>query len=238
MTQKASKSIRLMVNRQEQLLLVESIVYAQVTDKLCKIYINQREPLEVFLSIGSLMSMLPKDEFLQISRSCVVATKAIRDIDEEHVVLSDGTLLPYAKRKKPSLLSAFQTHLSNRAQLHRYTWTEGLHEEFQCFDRSPIPFCILERIADSSGTVEYVFRYANDSLAALIHVPLHLLVNSLFSAVFAGADRDWEPLLSECTSRRNELIGRDLVIPAAQKKMRVLCYQAHYDLYACLLLNL
>lgn len=118
MSETALKSIQLMVNRQERTILVRDIIYAQVEDKLCTIYLVSHPPVSVFLAIASLKAMLPKDQFLQISRNCLVALCFLQNVNANYVILTNGIFLPYSHRQKAAILHTFQKHLSTQAVEH------------------------------------------------------------------------------------------------------------------------
>ena len=159
MNSKEVQTIYLSVDRREQLILVDTILYAQVTDKLCTIHFTQGRPIRVFMTLAALSGMLPEDDFQQISRSCLVALKYVKNITDRCVVMSNGDELSYTSKKKTSLLLAFQQNLALRASSHAaISWRLDFSAEFRCFDRCPIPFFVLEKAADSNyyGSFQYL----------------------------------------------------------------------------------
>lgn len=168
-------SIRLTVDRQERTIMTNTIIYASVTDKLCKIYLTNQMQLKLFMPISALKEMLPSDGFLEISRSCLVALQYIRTVDGPNVVMTNGVRLPYSTRRRNTILHAFQQHLAQQAsEQSAYMWKMDLAAEFRCFDHCPIPFFILESVSNPlTNSVDFIFQYANEAFAALGHMPVN-----------------------------------------------------------------
>lgn len=173
------KNIHLTVKRQQLSIPVDTIIYALVVDKLCTIRLADGEPLTLFLTVSSLMSMLPADSFLQIRRNCIISLRYVRDIDSRYVIMSDSTLLPYSQRKKSALLYSFRQYLANRP-LSEISADEvpDFISEFHCFDRCPFAFCIIEVFSDDPQLPgNFIFRYANEAMAQLEKLPLNMIIN-------------------------------------------------------------
>ncbi|MDO5135193.1 MAG: LytTR family DNA-binding domain-containing protein [Eubacteriales bacterium] len=238
MTPKASKYIRLTVNRQEKAIRVNDIIYAQVTDKLCDIYLVGHAPYHLFITISSLKAMLPSEDFLQISRNCLISMSHMENIDSAYILLRDGTRLPYSHRQKNVILGAFQQYLSKQAQKRdRSVWKINLGEEFRCYDHCPFPFSIIEVSLDLyTGQSEYYFRYANEALAALIQKPLHMLVNVPFFTAIPEADPMWRQIFSQC-SEKGEVNDTRISSSISGHPLRVLSYQPHFGFCASLILE-
>ncbi|MCD7885989.1 MAG: LytTR family transcriptional regulator [Lachnospiraceae bacterium] len=232
------KTIRLMVNRKERLIPVDSIIYAQVTDKLCTIFRVEAAPIQIFLTITSLKAMLPQRGFIQINRNCLAALRFIQDLDESCVILSNGARLPYSRRQKQAILNAMQERLSQMArQQEAVLWKQGAAEEYRCFDHFPFPFCIVENKYDPVDNFQQCFfRYANESFAALAGRPWHLLSGASFSGVFPQADRQWMQLFAQCALENRRF---DLTLPQMKTgaPVRTLLYQTHYGFCGCMVMT-
>ncbi|MDO4307328.1 MAG: LytTR family DNA-binding domain-containing protein [Eubacteriales bacterium] len=231
-------SIRLMIDRQERTIMTNTILYAQVTDKLCKISLTDQKQVKLFMSISSLRDMLPDEGFLEISRSCLVSLQYIRTIDGPDVVMVNGVRLPYSIRRRTTILHAFQKHLAFQAsQRDSYEWKLDLAMEFRCFDHCPIPFCILESVSNPlANSIDFIFRYANEAFASLQHQPLNRLINSTFSSKFPAAAGRWLPVFSRIAFQGGTA---DIVdtLNTPLKEMHVTCYQPHYGFCACLMVK-
>ncbi|MCD8397418.1 MAG: LytTR family transcriptional regulator DNA-binding domain-containing protein [Lachnospiraceae bacterium] len=235
MTDMGVKSIRLMVNRKERIVPVDSIIYAQVTDKLCTIFREDTSPIQIFMTIASLKAMLPPRRFVQINRNCLISLNHLQDLDESCVIMSNGTHLPYSRRQKQVILSAMQDRLTGLS--HRQdavTWKQNLADEFRCFDHFPLPFCIVETEFDSvESTQRCMIRYANEAFASLMRRPLHYLLDVPFAAAFPFLNSQWQQLFTQC-ALDNQRFERTLPHMQTGESVRVLCYQPHYGFCGCL----
>lgn len=237
MDTKTPKTVCFVVNRQEKAVLVDTIIYAQVTDKLCTIYLTQSEPIKIFLTLSVLMNMLPSEGFIQISRNCVVSLKHIKNINDGSLLLSNTTTLPYSRRKKSAILHAFQEHLAERAMSHdSISWKLDLASEFQCFDRCPFPFLVMEIVSESARITppSFMIRYANEALASLIRMPLHRLINFPLRPGFSEDDQYSFPRFRQVALSGGTADWYENH-PYSRKKLHISCYQPHFGFCACLM---
>lgn len=59
MNENSTKTVTFMVNRQERVVLTDTIIYALIRDKLCTIFLTDAAPLRIFLSLAALKNLLP-----------------------------------------------------------------------------------------------------------------------------------------------------------------------------------
>lgn len=235
-SRKNSSFVRLMVNRQERIILTSHILYAQVADKLCSIFLISDTKIHTFISVSSLKTMLPKEDFLEISRSCLVNLQYICSMENSDIVLNNGIRLPYSARRRTAILHAFQKRISQIAvQKDSYEWRMSLGAEFRCFDHCPIPFFIVEHSGNEiSDSAYFIFRYANDAFAAMVKTPLSKLINTSIGSVFSSAAMKWLQVFSRIAFHGGTALITEYlhIIP---KKTVMHCYQPHYGFCACLL---
>lgn len=230
------ENIQLMVKRQQLSIPVDTIVYALVTDKLCSIHLTTGEPLTLFLTVSSLLSRLPSDSFLQISRNCIVSLRHIQNIDNCYVIMSDSSLLPYSQRKKSALLYSFRHYLASRP-LSEISADEApdFISEFRCFDRCPFAFCIIEVFSDDPQLPgNFIFRYANEAMAQLEKLPLNMIINFPVQTVLQDG------IINELhTFARVALSGESANVyrygALSNQFLHMMCYQPRYGYCACIL---
>lgn len=231
------RMIYLSVDRQEQMVPVDNIIYAQVTDKLCSIFLTQGQPIRIFLTLANLLGMLPREGFLQISRNCLVSVQYMRNITERSVVMIDGTELHYTIKKKPAILFAFQQSLTERARRHdAVSWKLDFASEFRCFDHSPAPFIVLEIMSESSqAEPHFMCRYANEAMAALRRTPLGRLIGTKLTPSQAFSEQKYIPYFADIAfngrTRSWTAMHADM-----ETQLHIFCYQPHYGFCACLIL--
>lgn len=239
MNNKNSQTIYLCVDRHEKPILIDSILYAVVTDKLCTIHLIQGKPISIFLTLANILSMLPKKDFLQISRNCVVAMQYIQNVTDSAVVMIDGAELHYTFKKKSAILYAFQQNLTERShQRESILWKLDFSSEFGCFDYCPFPFIILEVLTESErNSPSFICRYANDAMAALRHTPLNGLINKGLEPSLLFDEEKYIMCFADVAYN-----GRTCTYPAYHKAtrqcLRIHCYQPHYGFCACLITHI
>lgn len=225
----------LTVDRRPVTVLADSVLFAQVTDKLCTIYLINSEPIRLFISLGALMELLPADDFIQISRSCVVSLLRIRTIRDDCLILSDGTSLPYSRHRKSAILEAFRKNMSQRSH-DSSAWELTVSSDFRCFDHCPFPFFIIEITAPAAfdSTHSPVILYANDALASfaglsgkmLIHLPIgnrdyrryHHALNQFSKVALSGGTAQWYG-----------------TAPDSGRSYHIFCYQPHVNFCAVMI---
>jgi len=236
------KSITVRINRKECQLPVNSITYAQVNDKLCTIHLYGEETpsIRIFLTIGALMAMLPEEQFLQVSRNCVISLAHYQHMEDDTLVLTDNVRVPYSRRHRAQIRSAVSKYRSTFAQSHNNSQMQKmLMEEFHSFDRFPLPFCIVEAIVrEDTGTRDFLFRYVNDVFASYANLPVYQLINVSFFSLFQEhtPDPQWAEVFGQCSLQAQK---QNTLLPGAQKNtaVQVFCYQPHYGFCACMLMK-
>lgn len=236
------KTITIRINRKECRIPVNSITYAQVNDKLCSIHLfgENTPPIRIFLTIGTLMDMLPREQFLQVSRSCVISLAHYQYMEDEALVLTDNLRVPYSRRLRAQIRSAVSTYRNTCAQSHNNSQMQRqLLEEFRSFDHFPLPFCIVETIVrEDTGTRDFLFRYVNDAFASYANLPVYQLINASFFSLSQdqALDLRWAEIFTQCSLQAQK---QNVLLPGIQKNtaVQVFCYQPHYGFCACMLMN-
>ncbi|MCD8347971.1 MAG: LytTR family transcriptional regulator [Lachnospiraceae bacterium] len=234
------ETISVRINRKECQIPVNSITYAQVSDKLCTIHLYGEDtpPIRIFLTIGALVEMLPEGQFLQVSRNCVISLAYYQHMDDKAVVLTDNVRIPYSRRHRTQIRSAISKYRNAYAQAHSNPQMQReLMEEFHAFDHFPLPFCIMETITrEDTGTRDFLFRYVNDAFAAHVSLPVYQLINASFFSLFRNPDPQWELVFSKCSLQAQKM---RVVLPGIQKNtaVEIFCYQPHYGFCACMMLE-
>lgn len=231
------RSIVLLVNHRERTIFIRTIMAALVEDKLCTIYLTHEGPVQLFLPVASLMDMLPENEFVLASRSCLVSLRYIQHIRDDKVFLTDTRSFPISRRKRPAVMQAFQEYLtSNVHSSDLRMWKLDLSAEFACMDRSPWPFCVFEIVHDPASMSQFpVFRYANEATATLLQIPLYRLIHSKPHILFKEMEAYCLPFLL----RTGLFGGREQFSFSLRTDLtiHVYCYQPHYSFCACMLME-
>lgn len=235
MAVKNPTTINLIVGRQERTVFINTILYAEVQDKLCTIYLTRNESFSLFLPIASLMAMLPDDAFLKVSRNCVVALQYIQRIDDTNIILFNADRIPFSRRRKTVVYQTFQKYLADRKASENSTdWKLDLSAEFACFNHCPYAFFVFEvsPLAEK-GTQEFHFQYANEAAAALLRIPLPRLIHTTFTESLNGAHADFLRMVvrTALSGGYYELFRHSF---RPDQLMHIACYQPHYGFCACI----
>lgn len=228
--------IRLTINRCETEIPVNSILYASVTDKLCTIHFTSRQQVSLFLTIGSLHSMLPPDQFVQISRSILVSLRHIQRIENPYVILFDQTRLRYSHSRKDRIYYIFRQYVKKHHSTDLCTPDVRIFlNQFQCLDHCPLPFFILEVTSDDADSPSnFIIRYANDAVADLIGLPHQMILNYPMHLVLKNNIADLLSLIISVALHGNT-INEYLDIYSRHRYAHIFCYQPYPGYCACIL---
>lgn len=229
--------INLMVNRHKVQIPANSIVYANVTDKLCKIHLDNRDTLNLFITITELMEMLGEVDFLRVSRSSLVAYTAIESVNEDEVILHGGIRIPYSRSRRKDIMDRAKNGMERQVVCRDLDKPMGILDfahDFAFWDDVPIGFGVLEFISDGGGRLsDFIFRYVNQALAELEGAPAESLVGCAYSQVFKEAQNKRLAIYSKVAFMGDavELIDYS---PELDKELLILCYQPAYGYCACI----
>ena len=178
------------------------------------------------------------DDFLKVSRGCLVSVMAIHDIS--HVIeLTNGDTLSFPPRNRDELYNRWQ---EKRIRLFTRLCKgsippeeESYHDYYHCFDQMPIAFADIEMIFNEERhAVDWIFRYGNQALALLEKIPLDKLVGNTFSAIFPNMDDKWLRAYEQTT-----LYGTTLEIfdysPEIDTHLHILCFPTFRGHCGCIL---
>lgn len=181
------------------------------------------------------------ENFIKIKRGCMVSVFAIHNITDK-VNLVNGEMLDYASRHRTELISKFQ----NRQQriVRRFNESVALnteeeyHKHYELFDDLPIAFCDIEMVFDEKfKALDWIFRYANKTLAELEKVPLKKLIGSRFGDLFPNMDVKWLR-----TYERSALFGETIKIvdysPEIDAYLDIICFPTFKGHCGCILFDI
>ncbi|MCR5114231.1 MAG: LytTR family DNA-binding domain-containing protein [Bacteroidales bacterium] len=81
----------------------QSILYVEAMSEYIRVHFKDGRSIMTFMSVKLMADSLPKDRFMRIHRSYIIALDAIDNLRRQEVVLSDGTLLPVSNTYKDDL---------------------------------------------------------------------------------------------------------------------------------------
>lgn len=181
------------------------------------------------------------DNFIKVKRGCIVSVYAIHNITDK-INLINGETLDYATRHRAELINKFR---KKQEKLIRYfnesvslNTEEEYHEHYKLFDNLPIAFCDIEMIFDEKfKAVDWIFRYANQSLAELEKLPLDKLIGNRFGTLFPDMDAKWLR-----TYERSALFGETVKIidysPEIDTHLDIICFPTFKGHCGCILFDI
>lgn len=231
------KVIELMVNRHLMQIPANSIIYANVTDKLCKIYLDNGESLNLFITISELMDKLGNEDFLRVSRSSLVAYTAIETVNQEEVLLYGGIRIPYSRSRRKEIIDKARNCMERQVVCRdesRPLATLDFSRDFCFWDNVPVGFGVLEFVSDGGGRFsDFIFRYANHALGVIEGVARESLLDHAYGQIFKGSHSKWLAIYSKVAFMGDtvELIDYS---PEIDKELLVICFQPAYGYCACI----
>lgn len=231
-------TIKLLINRKWETIQTKDILYITISDKLSFLHLKNNVTLNLFITLSELEQLLPRADFVRISRNCIINYHAIHSIHDTQVTLTNNESLPYSKRREKSILDGYQAYVKHKYAaespdtLHQ---TIDFHEKYKSFDNMPVAFAVIEMVMDNNGhSIDFIFRYANQSLAELEGVPLRELEGNSFLSIFPDAQKKWLSIYREVAFEGKEMEIIDFR-QELKKVLRIQCFQPMHGFCACLL---
>lgn len=215
----------------------EEILYLYHKNRKTVICTDHGEELELYAPVRSVLEMLPKDEFLNISKGVVVRRDRIAGISKDGVyTMTDGRTFQGRKRGLGE-----HRRLGKELQLYADTVHSGhtvplsLLEKCTLLDDMPIAFCIIELVFNEEGHgIDFIFRYCNAQMAVIEGVPVEEMINRSFYEVFRNGDKKWLVAYADVALNGTQRTLCDYS-PEIGKNLTITCYQPEPGFCACIL---
>lgn len=235
-----AKTITLFNGTTELQVPLRSIMYVKMEGNIAYIHISQRQIYQTRMTLGKIEKLLG-DDFIKITRGCMVSLYAIYDIGET-VNLNNGESLEYPRRNRNRMKE--KLYAKQRELVHNFSESvplitlEEYHDHYQVFDSMPIAFADIEMIFDENNkAVDWVFRYANKALADLEKLPLKKMLGKTFKSIFPNMDVKWLR-----TYERAILYGETLKIidysPEIDTYLDIICFPTFKGHCGCVLFDI
>lgn len=186
--------LQIVVDKKTMEIPLNTILYIIMEGNNALVHLQSGQVYQSRITLAEIESLLD-DYFIKVKRGCMVSVTAIHNITDK-VNLVNGETLDYAYRHRTELIAKFH---HKQEGLIRYfnesvslNTKEEYHKHYELFDSLPIAFCDIEMIFDEKfQAIDWIFRYANQSLAELEHIPLDKLLGKQFGALFPNMDVKW-----------------------------------------------
>ena len=167
----------------------ENILYLYRNDRKTVVHRMDGEEVALYAPLHSVLSALPEDMFLNISKGIVVCRSQIVDISNDGIyTMSDGRSFQGRRR-------GLSDHRRLRAEIRRVDaqprpMSMSLLEKCSLLDDMPLAFCIIELVFNEDGRgVDFIFRYCNAEMATIEGVPVEEMLGRSFYEVFPNGDK-------------------------------------------------
>ena len=214
----------------------EEILYIYHKNRKTVICPDHGESLELFAPVRRVLEILPKDDFLNISKGVVVRRDRIVGISRDGVyTMSDGKTFQGRKR-------GLSEHRRLGKELERYdssvysrhTMPLSLLEKCTLLDDMPIAYCIIELVFNEEGHgIDFIFRYCNAQMAVIEGVPVEEMINRSFYEVFKNGDKKWIVTYADVALNGVQRTIHDYS-PEVDKNLTIYCYQPEPGYCACI----
>ena len=215
----------------------EEILYIYHKNRKTVICPDHGESLELFAPVRRVLEILPKDDFLNISKGVVVRRDRIVGISRDGVyTMSDGKTFQGRKR-------GLSEHRRLGKELERYdssvysrhTMPLSLLEKCTLLDDMPIAYCIIELVFNEEGHgIDFIFRYCNAQMAVIEGVPVEEMINRSFYEVFRNGEKKWLVAYADVALNGTQRTIDDFS-PEIGKNLTITCYQPEPGFCACIL---
>lgn len=233
-------ALKLVVEKKTIEIPLDTILYVIMEGNNALVHLQSGQVYQSRITLAEIESLLD-DNFIKVKRGCMVSVFAIHNITDK-VNLVNGESLDYASRHRTELITKFH-HKQER--LIRYfnesvslNTEEEYHKHYELFDSLPIAFCDIEMIFDGKfQAIDWIFRYANQSLAELEKLPLNKLLGNRFGTLFPNMDVKWLR-----TYERAALFGETIKIidysPEIDAYLDIICFPTFKGHCGCILFDI
>ena len=226
-------------NRTKIAIRCADILYVIMSDDHCRIHMFDGNIYRCRMTLKELKKQL-NEEFMEVKRGCMVAVSAISDI-QDMILLSNGEKICYTKRKKRMLREERQKKqellIAKISKKKLPLTAEEYCKYYKICDALPFAFTDIEMVfSEEKKAVDWIFRYGNESLAALEKLPLDKIIGSSFSGLFSNMDSKWLQSYERAT-----LYGETLEImdysPEIDTNLKIICFPTFPGHCGCILFN-
>ena len=218
---------------------ISDIIYFTRQNPYTIITLLDGKSITTTIPMKELVSFLPADDFLNISKGITLRKNQIVHISDEGLyTMTNGQTFQGRKRNLSQHKQIRQAlHLPDTASNASACRTPlDLLEKCSLLDKMPLAFCIIELVFDANGHgVDFIFRYCNEKMAVVEGVPVSEMINRSFYEVFKNGDKKWLVTYADVALNGTKHVLRDFS-PEIGKTLTIHCYQPHPGYCACVLI--
>lgn len=180
--------------------------------------------LDTYIPLKYLLAGFPPGCFIHINKGIAVSVDELKKIEGNIYTMSDGRSFQ-GRIRTAGEHNTNRQYLEHAASPDNHLISETIFQKFSVMDRLPLPFCVVEMVFNTAGySVDYIFRYCNDAMAAHEGLSKPELLNHTYYDIFAHGDRKWLKAFSKVAIEGTPLIV-DGFDEHKKVKFKIYCYQ-------------
>ena len=196
---------------QKHNLCPENILYLYRSDRKTVLHRMDGGEAALYAPMHGVLSVLPEDQFLNISKGIAVNRSQIVNIGNDGVyTMSDGRTFQGRKR-------GLSSHRRLRMEIglsdtKPRPMSMSLLEKCSLLDDMPLAFCVIELVFNEDGHgVDFIFRYCNAEMANIEGVPVEEMLDRSFYKVFPNGDKKVRTTVSRKAVAAGDRVNRQFV---------------------------
>jgi PAS domain-containing protein len=170
-----------------------------------------------------IFAVLPEEGFENINRGIIVATKYIANTANGVYTMTDGS--EFKRRVRPDRIPKKHKVLNGSgAEEKEDSFVSADIDPAGLVGSMPLALGVIEMVFEDNGSIDFFFRYCNQSFEEMRGSKLEQISGKPFYSVFPSADKKWVVVHSDVAINGNvrtvKVYSHDM-----KKHLRVYCYQ-------------
>lgn len=190
-------TIELIVNRKSKKIKIDSIIYVETKDKLSIFHRNNGNDIQIFMTMGEIEKLLPKELFMRVSRSVLVAFDRINYIGEV-IYLKNGCTLRYSRHKADEVRDNFRKYLAmtmKSTNIDKNLSDDEVREKFSSMENMPYAFVVMRAVFadenDEKAANDMKIVYVNTRFTEFFDTSIEELIGKYFFEKYPNAEKYW-----------------------------------------------
>ena len=200
------------------------------------IYLLNGRKITTYTTVKDIYASLRKTEFLSVNKGIIVAISHILRVDKGYYIMTDGASFK-GRARTAGMHREISENLPNAAGniSNKPANLDQLNLHF--LDKMPAGFCVIELSFQKEGNgVDLIFRYCNERMAEVEHVPINEMLNRSFYEVIKDGDQKWLAVYADVALNGINRVVR-ITRPKLDQDFVAYCFQPLYGYCACLIIS-
>ena len=209
---------------------ISDIAYMTMDGRKTKLTLGDGSSVLTNQSMKELLSELPESIFSNINRGVVISRNFVKSDRNGVVTMEDGTVLRRRVRSDRLPKKPAPAHRSLLAEPPRAVCPGGVLGQW--LDAMPLPMLILELVYGKPGGVDFIIRYSNREMAALIAAEPE--IGASVQSLPGIGSTNWMAIYANVAINGGNRIIEN-VLEGSGRFLQLQCYQPQPGFCACVL---